>query len=81
MEVFGPLFFGLQAWQASDLEGFAGKDLRVQFSGRTPAFQADDAGSIPATRSRCFCPESRVLDQEEAERAMGQGLDHWMSRS
>jgi hypothetical protein len=30
------------------LEGFR---LRVWFNGRTSAFQADDAGSIPATRS------------------------------
>ena len=27
--------------------------LRVWYNGRTSAFQADDAGSIPATRS-CF---------------------------
>jgi hypothetical protein len=27
---------------------------RVWFNGRTSAFQADDAGSIPATRSRSY---------------------------
>jgi hypothetical protein len=29
--------------------------LRVWFNGRTSAFQADDAGSIPATRSSSYC--------------------------
>ena len=32
--------------------------MRVWYNGRTSAFQADDAGSIPATRSRSGLRES-----------------------
>ena len=35
-----------------DVAKFGLRKLRVWFNGRTSAFQADDAGSIPATRSK-----------------------------
>ncbi len=34
------------------LSGFVRKASRVSYNGITSAFQADDAGSIPATRSK-----------------------------
>ena len=34
------------------LSGFLRNTMRVSYNGITSAFQADDAGSIPATRSR-----------------------------
>ena len=44
----------------------AGKvGMRVWFNGRTSAFQADDAGSIPATRSRRAMNRAHIAQQVE----------------
>ena len=40
---------------------FYGAYTRVWFNGRTEAFQASDAGSIPVTRSTEFTQVSTVL--------------------
>ena len=39
--------------------------MRVWYNGRTSAFQADDAGSIPATRSKRVADRAHIAQQVE----------------
>ena len=38
------------------------RDLRVWFNGRTSAFQADDVGSIPITRSKFYAHVAQSVE-------------------
>ena len=51
--------------------------MRVWYNGRTSAFQADDAGSIPATRS------SRMAGSKEVQGLAGpssSGVEHFLGK-
>ncbi len=47
------------------------RKARVWFNGRTSAFQADDAGSIPATRSICLKWQTDAHIAQSVEHFLG----------